>query len=774
MKCRFFLLDVNVGRWEGKPCARFWGIDEEGKRILIMAGQITPYFYFLPAAPADRDSMRSRLMQDKKFGMVLDVTVEHRKLLGKDQVVFKVLCSDPALVSSYCKAIPKIVGGQGFDDLRLPVRYMTDCRLTACGWNECEVEPIEIEGVRVDGAYLATALPYSLSHDVPPKVRILAFTTLAVAEKGSAKPEVDPVRAIGVATDSGEVELFRTSADDDLTTLKAFIDYVEKYDPDIIVGFESTRLHWPYLIKRCKQRKEALTMGRDSSEPHSSVFGHVSIIGRANLDLSDLASGIFEVKVKTIENTATFFQLPSSDKVRTVDELNRYSLWTKDEERRGLLENTKLVAKACLVVAQAAIDYPMQLSAITGLPLDQVISAAVGFRVDSYFIRQAHQIGELIPTKNEQPFFTYQGAVVIEPESGTHENVAVLDFTSMYPSLMRKYNLSPDTLVKGDEKVSAGLVYVIPQVGHRFRKEPDGFYRIVLTSLIENREAIKREMENQTSDSTTYKVLKERERAVKMITNACYGYAGWAGARWYVREVAESATALGRETITKTIEKAKLLGMNIIYGDTDSIFVTNDAHKINQLIDWVDSDLGLEIRVERRYVRILFTEAMKRYAGLRTDGGLGFVGLEVVRGDWSDIAREVQEEVLVHVLKDQSTRMAIESVNEMIQRLRRGEVPIARLTIRKTLTKPIEKYAVRTPHVEVARQMMKEEWDMTLGDKVAYVVRKGSGPLYKRAKPPNRVRLEEVDLEYYVDNQIKPAALRILERLGVDEGRLLA
>ncbi|HUK28676.1 MAG TPA: DNA polymerase domain-containing protein [Candidatus Acidoferrales bacterium] len=775
MNCRFFLLDVNEGEWEGKPCARFWGIDTEGKRVLILASQITPYFYFLPSAPVDLESLRSKLMQHKKFSKVLDVIVEQRRLLGNRQEVFKVLCSDPAAASKYCKAVPRFIGGgRCFDDLRLPVRYMTDCALTPCGWNACEVEQVDTQGMRVDRIYVAKALPYSLQNTVPPNLRVLAFTTLSVAEKGSANPDADPIRAIGLATDSGHAELLQTTGDDDLTVLKAFSEYVENYDPDVIVGFDTAGHHWPYLMKRCKRKNARLMIGRDLSEPHSSVFGHISTTGRANLDLSDLASRIPEVKIKTIENTAKFFGVPAADKIMTVDEFELNSLWGTEKGREMLLENTRLIAKGCLEVAQAAIDYPMQLSAITGLPLDQVISAAVGFRVDSYFVRQAYQIGELIPTKNAQSFFTYQGAIVLEPRSGVHENVVVLDFTSMYPRLMVKHNLSPDTYVTADEHLTDERVWVIPELGHRFRKKPDGFFKIVITSLIRNRELIKQEMENQTPNSPSHKLLKERERAVKIITNACYGYAGWAGGRWYVREIAESATALGRQTIRKTSEKAKSMGMDIFYSDTDSIFVTNDPPKLQQLIDWVNNELGLTIRIERQYDRILFTEAMKRYAGLAKDGTLDFVGLEAIRGDWSDIAREVQEEVLVRILKEQSVKSAVECATGTIRQLREGRVPITKLVIRKTLTKPIEKYAIRTPHVEVAKQLASDGWDIGLGDKVAYVVTKGSGPLYKKVKPLNRVRLEDVDFEYYVTSQVKPAAMRVLERLGVDEGQVLA
>lgn len=97
---------------------------------------------------------------------------------------------------------------------------------------------------------------------------------------------------------------------------------------------------------------------------------------------------------------------------------------------------------------------------------------------------------------------------------------------------------------------------------------------------------------------------------------------------------------------------------------------------------------------------------------------------------------------------------------------------MADLTIRKTLTKPIEDYAVRTPHVEVAKSLVKQGWDLTVGDKVAYVITKGPGKLFQKAKPSNQVKAGDVDIEYYFENQIKPAAMRILERFGVNERQL--
>lgn len=773
VRCRFFLLDLNEDRSARRPTLRLWGIDDKQRRVLVQATQIAPYFYYLPDKKDQLESVRNQLQKAReKFTKITVVESETMKLLGQKNVI-KITCSEPQRLVSYARNIRKALGkGLTFEeDLRLSVRYIIDSDLTPSAWHTCNVEPIEAEG-EVEQAFVARSIPVSMDDESVPTMRILAFNILAVGERGSAKPERDPVRAIGLATSNGTADVFVAHGGDDSRLVGEFTKYVQKFDPDIIVGYQSNSLAWPYLIERCKSRKIKLPVGRDGSEPHTSAYGHVSVTGRANLDMLDIAGSIPEVKVKTIENVAQFLQIPSAGKVKTIEEFERNELWKEESDRQKLIQNTQASAQALLELAEATLNYPIQLSALTGLPLDQVMTAAVGFRVDSYLIKQAHKVGELIPTKIEQPFYTYQGALVLEPQTGIHENIVVLDFRSMYPNLMEKYNLSPDTLVQPGESVPEDSVFVIPEVNHRFHKKPDGLYRIVLKELIQRRRAVQKEMEGLGERSTLYKVLGECEKAVKIITNACYGYAGWTGARWYSKEVAESATALGRDAIKRTIDKARLVGLNVIYGDTDSIFVGDEPQKVQQLCEWAEREFGLEIRREDEYVRILFTEAMKRYAGLRRNGTLDIVGLEVVRGDWSDLARKLQEQVLNSILQDQSTEKAVEDVRRTIRKLRSDQVPLADLTIRKTLTKQIEDYAVRAPHVEVAKMLVKQGWGVTVGDKVAYVITKGSGKLFQKAKPLSQVKVEDVDIDYYIDNQIKPAAMRILERLGIGEKQL--
>jgi DNA polymerase I len=382
-------------------------------------------------------------------------------------------------------------------------------------------------------------------------------------------------------------------------------------------------------------------------------------------------------------------------------------------------------------------------------------------------------MGELIPKRVERPYIPYTGAIVLEPKPGVHENIAVLDFKAMYPNIMIRENVSPDTYVEPSEHEPSKEVNIAPEVGHRFRKEPPGFYKEVLSSLIASRDQIKSRLSKLDPKSQEYRVLNARQKAVKVLTNAAYGYAGWIGARWYVRPVAEAAAAWGRHIILSTIDTAKKSGLQVVYSDTDSIFVNNDVGKTKQLSEKVGREAGLDIEPDKLYTRLLFTEAKKKYCGLLPDGRLDIVGLEVVRGDWANCAKKVQEAVLEICLRKQAPEEAAEFVRKYISDLRQRKVPYRDLVIWKTLTKPAEEYEVRAPHVEAAKRLRKEGFELSAGDKIGYVITAGSGKLYERAKPHAFASYDDVDVEYYVNNQVVPAASRILAVFGISEDKLL-
>ncbi|MCS7115307.1 MAG: DNA polymerase domain-containing protein [Nitrososphaerota archaeon] len=778
MKIPFWLLDVNYEVKDHEPEMWLWGVDASGNRVLIIDRSFTSYFYAVLKENSDPYEVAEKIENMKgEFPFVVKAEVVDRKFFGKPVKALKVYCKDPDVMAKYAKAFQKIDGIEECleDDVRYSMRYLIDKGVVPCGWHEVEVvEETKKPDVHVDRVYAAKSPPKFVEKTDVPKLRILGFSMICYSREGAPKPERNPVVIISVATNSGEERQFLAGVDkDDKPAIEAFIKFVQDFDPDIIVGYGVNRQDWSYLNERCRRLGLRLSIDRAKTEPHMSVYGHVSITGRANVDIFDFADEFPEVKVKTLENLADYLGVMKIENRVLIEDVDFADYWDDGAKRETLKKFSMDNTRCIMGIAEAILDFAMQLSSLVGLPLDHVGTAAVGFRVEWFLIKYAYKIGELVPKRVEQPYRPYAGAIVLNPKPGLHENIAVLDFAAMYPNLMITYNLSPDTYVSPNEQLPPCGVYEAPEVKHRFRKEPSGFYKEVLSHLISVRDEIRSKMKKYPAESVERRVLDARQKAVKVITNASYGYAGWIGARWYIKPVAEAATAWGRHTILNAIRMAEEEGLKVIYGDTDSIFIKYEPEKVERLTAKICEKLGLEIKPDKVYTRIFFTEAKKRYAGLLPDGRLDIVGLEVIRGDWAAIAKKVQEKVLEIILKEQSPRKAAKFTQQFIHELRQRRVPYRDLIIWKTLTKPAEEYAVKAPHVEAARMLMQRGWKLAMGDKVGYVVTVGTGRLYERVKPYMFCSYDEVDIEYYVTNQVVPAAARVLEPFGITEEHLL-
>jgi DNA polymerase I len=776
MKITFWLLDVNYEVKNNIPEVWLWGIDDSGKRVLVIDRNFVDYFYALVEEGVDAAKIVEEIRKEQNL-FIMKLEVVERKFFGKPVNTIKVYCKDPDVMQKYAKALRKLEGVKDCleDDIRYSMRYLIDNNVVPCGWHEIEATEEKNTGdVQVDKVYMAKSYPKLLEKAETPQLKILGFSTICYSREGSPKPDRNPVIIISVATNSGEEKQFMTDEDkNDKPVLEAFINYVRKLDPDIIVGYGVNGQDWPYLNERCKRLGLQLHVDRAGTEPHTSVYGHVSITGRTNIDLFDFADEFPEVKVKTLQNLADYLGVMKIENRTVIEDVDFADYWD-DKNKRETLKKFSLENTHCVMgIAEAILDFAMQLSNLVGLPLDHVGTAAVGFRVEWFLIKHAQKIGELVPKRIEQPYRPYVGAIVLKPEPGLHENIAALDFKSMYPNLMITYNLSPDTYLPPKEPAPPCGFYEAPEVKHRFRKEPAGFYKEVLSYLINVRDEIRSRMKKISPESVEYRVLDARQKAVKVITNASYGYAGWVGARWYIKPVAEAATAWGRHTILNAIDIAKRDGLKVVYGDTDSIFLKHETEKIEKLSKEIEEKLGLEIKPDKVYVRIFFTEAKKRYAGLLPDGQLDIVGLEVIRGDWAVAAKKVQEKVLEIILKEQSPKKAAKFVQQFIYELRQKRVPYRDLIIWKTLTKPPEEYEIKASHVEVAKMLAEKGWKLSVGDKVGYVAVVGTGRLYERVKPYMFATYDEVDTEYYVSKQVVPAAARILESFGITAEQLL-
>jgi DNA polymerase I len=777
VKVSFWLLDINPKIDEDKGTIELWlwGIDGAGNRVLVVDRNFTAYFYAVVAEGFDASKTADAIM--KAYGAsIVKLEVASRRFFGKPVQTIKVCCKVATVTGKLAKQLRSVEGVKDCleDDIRASMRYLIDNNLAPCGWHEVEAtEEENSEGVRVSKVYTAKAPPTQVDNVTVPTMRVLGFSMICYSREGSPKPDRNPVLIISTAASNGETKQFVTNDDkNDKPIIEEFIAYICQFDPDIIASYGANTVEWTYLRGRSHKLKLKLDFDRAKQEPHTSVYGHVSTTGTVNIDLADFMDVFPEVKVKTLWNFADHLGV-MKERQSVVEDVEFADYWD-DIQKREILKAFG-ADSACKVQGTAGLllDFAMQLASLTSLPLDHVMTAAVGFRVEWFLIKRAQKIGELIPKRIEQTYRPYAGGLVLSPKPGLHENIAVLDFKSMYPNIMITYNLSPDTYIAPEEPEPASGVFKAPEVGHKFRKAPPGFYKEALTYLINVRGAIRQKMKTLNPKTVEYHVLDARQKAVKIITNAAYGYAGWVGAKWYIKPVAEAASAWGRHIILTASQMAEKAGIQVVYGDTDSLFLSYDQTKVPKLEAEIKSELKLDVEIAEVYKRIFFTEAKKRYAGLRQDGSLDIVGLEVIRGDWAEVAKKVQEHVLEIILNEPSPKRATDYVCSVISDLKHRKVPVHDLIIWKTLTKAPEEYAIKAPHVEAAKMLREKGWRLTGGDKVGYVILSGRGRLYNRVKPYVFVKIDEVDVDYYVTNQVLPAASRILAFFDVTEAELL-
>jgi DNA polymerase I len=776
MKVTFWLLDISSKLRSSTAELWLWGVDDKGNRCLVIDKNFIDYFYAVVEEQFDPSKVAEEIRKVLAESIV-KTEVAQRRFFGKPVQTVKVYCRNPKDTAKLARSLRSFEGVKECleDDVRLSMKYLIDNNVVPCEWHEVDaVEEKNALGVRTGKLYQAKAPPQLLEKQEVPPLRVLSFSMICYSHEGTPKPDRNPVVIISTATGNGvEKQFLADEKGNDKTIIEDFISYVHKFDPDIIVSYGANKVDWTYLMERCHKLKMKLNIDRACTEPHTSVYGHVSLTGIANIDLADFVDEFPSVKVKNLVNMADNLGVMKMDHRAIIEDVDFADYWDDKHKRDSLNRFSLDNARRLKGVGELLLDFAMQLSSLVSLPLDHVMTAAVGFRVEWFLIKHAQKIGELIPKRVEQPYRPYAGGLVLKPEAGLHENIVVLDFKSMYPSIMIAYNLSPDTYVSPKEQKPASGVFEAPEVKHKFRKAPPGFYKEILSYLIGVRGEIRVKMKKLSLESVEYRVLDARQKAVKVITNAAYGYAGWTGARWYIKPVAEAASAWGRQKLQTAIDMAESAGLTVVYGDTDSLFVSNDERKTRELEKEIESKLGLDVERGEVYVRVFFTEAKKRYAGLRQDGSLDIVGLEVIRGDWAEVAKKVQEHVLEIILKERSSQKAVVYVQSVVDEVRQRKVPFRDLIIWKTLTKPVEKYAVKASHVEAARRLRDKGWRLTVGDKVGYVILAGEGRLYQRVKPYLFAAYDEVDVNYYVTKQVVPAAARVLQFFGVTEEELL-
>lgn len=573
---------------------------------------------------------------------------------------------------------------------------------------------------------------------------------------------------------------------DESDCLEKFKAELLKLDPDIITGWNIADFDFKYLQELFRKHKIPFDIGRTNTNVRLKIQDNnffrpstVDIPGRQVLDGLSLIKDPFiqeapsikhaDFDSYTLEDVSQAFlgegkHLKGKGRHQEIENLYK----SKKDQQKLVdynLQDCKLAYD--LLTKTKMLDLAIERSQLTGMPFDKLTASIVAF--DSLYIREARKRGLVSPSteygKKESKIL---GGYVKEPKAGIYQNVLVLDFKSLYPSIITTFNIDPASFLKKPGKNEE----TIESPNGAFFKNTQGILPEIIKKLHASREKAKKEKRELSS------------YALKIIMNSFYGCLASQNSRYFDFDLASSITNFAQFIIKLTAKEIEKLGYEVIYSDTDSVFVSTGLNKAKSLVlgkeieekinhfykkyvkDNYNRESLLELQFEKLYLSIMFPNirmkdednegkaAKKRYAGLKIKDGkeeLEVVGLEAIRGDWTEAAKEFQKELLMKVFHQEEIDKFIKAY---IKKILDGKID-SQLVYKKSIRKNLSEYTKTTPpHVKAARKLDSLDSNIIR----YYITTDGPEPIQKL--------IHKLDYEHYIKKQIEPIANQILNLFG--------
>lgn len=417
-----------------------------------------------------------------------------------------------------------------------------------------------------------------------------------------------------------------------------------------------------------------------------------------------------------------------------------------------------------------------QLTNLGGNLWSKTLSGGRAERIEYLLLHEFHRRKYIVPDKiykkkkgnGRREKSKYAGGLVLEPKKGLYDKyVLLLDFNSLYPSIIQEYNICFTTVerqLEGQENVdtSYGTTeeeqkaaggdgmsnFVIPELPDATASTDSSGKRVwavlptLLKTLISRRSVVKRALK-QEQDPIKKRLLHNKQLALKLTANSMYGCLGFKQSRFYAAPIAALVTQTGRELLQNTCDMTNAMGYEVIYGDTDSIMVytnSTDLKEVQNIGKKVKKEVNklynlLEIEIDGVYKTMLLLKK-KKYAAVmvkdKPDGSYVLEtetkGLDLVRRDWCQLSKDIGLRCLEKILSGQETEEVVASIHEdctnVAKSMRNGEVPLEKFSITKGLSKAPKDYpnAKNMPHVMVALGMVKNGRPVNVGDHIPYVI----------------------------------------------------
>ena len=633
------------------------------------------------------------------------------------------------------------------------------------------------------GEFVPTLRVLSFDIETDPKAERL----LAISLHGCGGDEVLVLEPAGFTSPAD-----CTPCRDEGEIIRRFCALVRLLDPDVLTGWNVIDFDLTVLARIAQRCKEPFELGRVPGvtrlrkaegfwgRSEANVPGRLVLDGIAQLHGAFIRMDSYALDAVARSVLGVGKTIHGTDRAAEIERRFR-------EDRPAFVEYARTDARLVSEILEKLqlVDLAVRRSRLTGMTPDRVNASIASF--DFLYLEQLHRRGRVAPSVGATDLANgggearvpQAGGHVLDSCPGLYPNVLVFDFKSLYPSIIRTFNLDPLAFVAPLDGAARGSTddCIEAPNGARFQREP-GILPGMLDELFPRREAAKR-----TGDANT-------SQAIKILMNSCYGVLGTPACRFHNPAIANAITSFGKALLLWSKDWFERTGLDVLYGDTDSLFVRSGAADGvaartlgAQLAPELTAALGkyieqqwrvqsrLELEFEKVYLRLLLPSvransqgvraknegARKRYVGLlmkpHGDPTLEFTGMEVVRRDWTDLAKNVQRELYARLFAD---REVADYLAQIVREVRAGEHDDL-LVYRKGLRKAVADYTENTPpHVAAARKMTEQP-----GRLIEYLVTI-SGP-----EPIGDVH-HAIDREHYVDKQIRPVAEPVLALLGLD------
>lgn len=623
---------------------------------------------------------------------------------------------------------------------------------------------------------------------------------------------------------NGKVEIAATER----TLLGFFLAKMHKIDPDVLVGHDIFGFDLEVLLQRinvCKVphwskigRLRRVNMPKLGGR---SAFAEKSATcGRLVCDVEISAKEL--IRCKSYHLTELTAQVLKMERV-TVPQEDIKNLYSDSPHLLYLLELTWTDAKLILQIMCELNVLPlaMQITNIAGNVMSRTLMGGRSERNEFLLLHAFHDKNYIVPDKpsfkktqqehmegeddvdagkgKRKKKAAYAGGLVLDPKVGFYDKfVLLLDFNSLYPSIIQEFNICFTTVQReahnSRKKNEEDDPEEIPEI-------PDsdldmGILPKEIRKLVERRKQVKQLMKQQDINPDLYLQYDIRQKALKLTANSMYGCLGFSYSRFYAKPLAALVTHKGREILMHTKDMVQKMNLEVIYGDTDSIMINTNSKSLEEVFklgNKVKAEVNklyklLEIDIDGVFKSLLLLKK-KKYAALvveqQGEGRYGvkqeLKGLDIVRRDWCDLAKECGNYVIGQILSDQSRDVIVENIQkhlvEVGEKVASGAIPLNQYEIHKALTKDPQDYPDKKslPHVHVALWINSQGGRrVKAGDTISYLICKDGSTLAasQRAYALEQLQKQEglsLDTQYYLAQQVHPVVSRICDPIeGID------